>query len=437
MEADEPVVPVPPDPENSNKELLLASGRGQLDKVKELLDAGANVDYRDSVTYRTPLMYALGGEHLDIVNELIARGANITIPDDYGATPLHIAAYSNNVGLLKKIIDTLIAEGLDLNAQDQRGRTALHYAADGGYVNAVILLLQRGADATILDNDLNTAAMSANSPELRALFPAPSHLFMSLSHELPPFVPDPDPIVFEVMKIQYKNQKVYDFEENEEMPILSLLSKSSAVIFKAKESYFTLPQDTIIKAIQDGSQVRHKCKGELGGAPYEKDVDMDHQYYYIQGNGNFLVWLHQLEQGFLQKFKIFELEETDEELDNVASAQNVQTSPGMNRYGNPVNIVSGDHCQKGTKQKIFKLTPVMFTDEAQAPAPSSGDKRRRTEDDAAAADILRGLRRGGRRFTRKQCKKFTCAKMGFTQKASCRPYKNCYKSKKKTKKSRK
>jgi hypothetical protein len=37
---------------------------------------------------------------------------------------------------------------------------------------------------------------------------------------------------------------------------------------------------------------------------------------------------------------------------------------------------------------------------------------------------------GGRRFTRKQCKKFTCAKMGFTQKASCRPYKNCYRSRK-------
>jgi len=47
---------------------------------------------------------------------------------------------------------------------------------------------------------------------------------------------------------------------------------------------------------------------------------------------------------------------------------------------------------------------------------------------------------GGRRFTRKQCKKFTCAKMGFTQKASCRPYKNCYlptKKQKKTTKNRK
>lgn len=46
-------------------------------------------------------------------------------------------------------------------------------------------------------------------------------------------------------------------------------------------------------------------------------------------------------------------------------------------------------------------------------------------------------KKGGRRFTRKQCKKFTCKKMGFTQKASCRPYKNCYKSKKKPTKNNK
>jgi hypothetical protein len=255
-------------------------------------------------------------------------------------------------------------------------------------VNSVRLLLQRGADSTIQDADGNTAADLAQTPELRAVFRPPDA--------------DPVPIVFEVTKIQYKNQKVYDFEEVEEVPMLSVLSKSNSVIFKAKESYFTLPLNMIAKAIKDGSQVRHKCKAELelARAPYEREVDMDHMYYYIQGNGNFLVWLDQIQQGLLQDFKIFELTETDEELDNVASAQNVQTSPGMNRYGNPVNIVSADHCQAGTKQKVFKLNPVILTDEAQAPAPSSsGEKRRRTGDDASqaseAADILRGLRTSG------------------------------------------
>ena len=47
-----------------------------------------------------------------------------------------------------------------------------------------------------------------------------------------------------------------------------------------------------------------------------------------------------------------------------------------------------------------------------------------------AGGAKKNKKKGGRRFTRKQCKKFTCKKMGFTQKASCRPYKNCYRSRK-------
>jgi len=32
-----------------------------------------------------------------------------------------------------------------------------------------------------------------------------------------------------------------------------------------------------------------------------------------------------------------------------------------------------------------------------------------------------------RLMSKAYCKKTPCKKMGFTQKASCRPYKNCYK----------
>uniref|UniRef100_A0A6C0AHW0 Uncharacterized protein n=1 Tax=viral metagenome TaxID=1070528 RepID=A0A6C0AHW0_9ZZZZ len=34
-----------------------------------------------------------------------------------------------------------------------------------------------------------------------------------------------------------------------------------------------------------------------------------------------------------------------------------------------------------------------------------------------------------RKFGKAHCLKKTCKKMGFTEKASCRPYKNCYKKK--------
>lgn len=57
--------------------------------------------------------------------------------------------------------------------------------------------------------------------------------------------------------------------------------------------------------------------------------------------------------------------------------------------------------------------------------------------DADAADWFRGLIRGGRRrktrrwklprkMSRAYCRKTSCRRMGFTQRASCRPYKNCY-----------
>jgi len=32
-----------------------------------------------------------------------------------------------------------------------------------------------------------------------------------------------------------------------------------------------------------------------------------------------------------------------------------------------------------------------------------------------------------RKYSKSYCEKTPCDKMGFTQKASCRPYKNCYK----------
>lgn len=37
-----------------------------------------------------------------------------------------------------------------------------------------------------------------------------------------------------------------------------------------------------------------------------------------------------------------------------------------------------------------------------------------------------------RKMSKKYCKKTPCKKMGFSQKASCRPYKNCYKNNRKS-----
>ena len=45
---------------------------------------------------------------------------------------------------------------------------------------------------------------------------------------------------------------------------------------------------------------------------------------------------------------------------------------------------------------------------------------------APAAGGRRRTFKKNRLMSKKYCKKTTCKRMGFTQKASCRPYKNCY-----------
>lgn len=37
-----------------------------------------------------------------------------------------------------------------------------------------------------------------------------------------------------------------------------------------------------------------------------------------------------------------------------------------------------------------------------------------------------------RKYSKKYCKKTACDKMGFTQRSSCRPYKNCFKGTKRS-----
>jgi hypothetical protein len=71
----------------------------------------------------------------------------------------------------------------------------------------------------------------------------------------------------------------------------------------------------------------------------------------------------------------------------------------------------------------------MFADEQE---PMTIDDKIQALLGVAKSALPKGGRRKTRRFkmprlmTRKYCKKTPCRRMGFTQRASCRPYKNCY-----------
>jgi ankyrin repeat protein len=78
--------------------LLAAAGRGRVDLVRMLLDAGAGVDRRDPHTGRTPLHAAVaagpGGDAPDIVKVLLAAGADVNATTNDGASALDISRVS-------------------------------------------------------------------------------------------------------------------------------------------------------------------------------------------------------------------------------------------------------------------------------------------------------------------------------------------------------
>ena len=54
--------------------------------------------------------------------------------------------------------------GLDVNTKSRKGYTALHGTAFIGDNNLIKLLVERGADPTVVANDKNTIADMANGP---------------------------------------------------------------------------------------------------------------------------------------------------------------------------------------------------------------------------------------------------------------------------------
>ncbi|KAG8510254.1 Serine/threonine-protein phosphatase 6 regulatory ankyrin repeat subunit C, partial [Galemys pyrenaicus] len=104
----------------------------------------------------TPLHCAVINNQ-DSTTEMLlgALGAKIVNSRDAkGRTPLHAAAFADNVSGLRM----LLQHQAEVNATDHSGRTALMTAAENGQTAALEFLLYRGkADLTVLDENKNTA----------------------------------------------------------------------------------------------------------------------------------------------------------------------------------------------------------------------------------------------------------------------------------------
>jgi ankyrin repeat protein len=118
--------------------ILAAVYRGDRAAAERLVAAGADVRARevrarsDNHDANTALHGALAGRgDLRIVGRLLACGADVNARAAGGYTPLHVAAFRDDVPL----IDTLLAHSAGAAVRRDDGRTALTIAEEQGHVH--------------------------------------------------------------------------------------------------------------------------------------------------------------------------------------------------------------------------------------------------------------------------------------------------------------
>ena len=139
--------------------LWTAAKRGQTERAKELVAAGARVNQM-SHDYRTPLWVAAFKGHAEVAAVLIGAGADVNRPGaESSRTPLYQACAKGYVATATVLLDARA----DPNRSDDHGGVPLHAAVHGQYEAVVDLLIARGAN-------VNHARHNGSTPLILAAF---------------------------------------------------------------------------------------------------------------------------------------------------------------------------------------------------------------------------------------------------------------------------
>ncbi|XP_064428587.1 ankyrin repeat and SOCS box protein 3 isoform X4 [Mirounga angustirostris] len=153
--------------------LFLAVENGQIDVLRLLLRHGANVNGSHSMCGWNALHQATFQENAEIIKLLLKKGANKECQDDFGITPLFVAA---QYGKLESL-NILISSGANVNCQALDKATPLFIAAQEGHTECVELLLSSGADPDLYCNEdtwqlpIHAAAQMGHTKILDLLIP--------------------------------------------------------------------------------------------------------------------------------------------------------------------------------------------------------------------------------------------------------------------------
>ena len=145
---------------NLDGELFNAIEGGDTDKIRSLLQQGANVNgvYTDGhVGSYTALMSAVRKDSMSIVRLLLEKGADINMIHgrDVPPPPLSLAVRNKNVDMILFLLE----KGAEINPKNNDAQDPLSEAARNGDMDIVHLLLAKGAEVNPKNNHGYTTAL--------------------------------------------------------------------------------------------------------------------------------------------------------------------------------------------------------------------------------------------------------------------------------------
>jgi len=151
----------------ANLDLKLGSGEtclhtcafyGQKEIIQYLLLNHEINIYERTNDGKTSLMLAVYNNHRSVAELLLQNGASVYDNDVNGFTSLILAAQKGN----NEIVELLLSNGAKVDARDFRGRTALHFSAYCGFSSIMMILLQFNAPINAKNSKLETALNSSS-----------------------------------------------------------------------------------------------------------------------------------------------------------------------------------------------------------------------------------------------------------------------------------
>jgi ankyrin repeat protein len=128
----------------SEKEFIKAAKKGDLEKLKALLENEKTLLGAQDTDGSTALHCAAWKGHREVVMFLLKAGADVhshNNNDHWGTTPLHAAAHANQAVIAQLLIDA----GADVNAKDMDGKTPLYHTTFHKATGAAKTLTNYGA----------------------------------------------------------------------------------------------------------------------------------------------------------------------------------------------------------------------------------------------------------------------------------------------------